>query len=644
MTTEAPDAAETAKQEMTPEQGARYWQVQLHLAEREHKDWWLEADEIQARYKRDKLAIKNKAARRYNILYSNTETLRGVVYARTAKPDVRRRYTMQDEVGKTIAEVIERALSFFADDHRHETAMSNCVKDMLIAGRGTVRVQYEPQIGQAPVIDPMTGMPAMGPDGQPMMQQVVIDQKLTDKHVYWRDFMHNPARDWNDVWWVAFRHRMSRDDLKDNGFEDADKIPLNWTPDVVEDRTQRMTEDLQRAEVFEIWCKPTKKRWWIVKGHPRALRIDDDPYGLTDFFPMPPDVAVIRGTDTHIPVPEFRQYRDLAEQLDEITERIAQLTKNLKRRGVYDASLMELKRLAKAADNEFIPVENYGALMSKGGLTKAFEVEPVEQIAAILVNLHDSQARLEAVIDKVTGISDIMRGEGDSSETATQSRIKAQYGGVRIKDRQQAVQQMVRDLFRIKAEIIAEHFEPQVLQRITGTEITPEIMQILRDDKLRSYRIDIETDSTIFDDAEAEKESRIEAVTAISGIMQQSLPMMQVAPEFGKVGLELMSFVARTFKGGRQLEEVFDQLREEMMQRLANPPPPQPDPAMEAAQAKADAVKAKATADTEKVVTDLNAYREKTAIDAERMAREREYSAQEHEQRMRENAVATPGE
>jgi hypothetical protein len=122
-----------------------------------------------------------------------------------------------------------------------------------------------------------------------------------------------------------------------------------------------------------------------------------------------------------------------------------------------------------------------------------------------LIDLYKQRDMLVQAIYEVTGIADIMRGSSDPNETLGAQQLKAQFGSSRMKRRQRAIQKWIRDIYKIKAEIIAEHFEPQVLQDMTGDEITPEIMQLLRSDKLRSYRIDIETDSTIFEDAEGEK-------------------------------------------------------------------------------------------------------------------------------------------
>src|SRR4029079_14558223 len=96
-------------------------------------------------------------------------------------------------------------------------------------------------------------------------------------------------------------------------------------------------------------------------------------------------------------------------------------------------------------------------------------------------------------------------------ETFGAQRLKAQFGSTRVRRQQRAVQKWIRDLYKLKAEIIAEHFEPQVLQEITGIAVSPEIVQLLRSDKLRGYRIDIETDSTVFEDEAALKEPSSEA-------------------------------------------------------------------------------------------------------------------------------------
>lgn len=599
MTTD--EAAKTGPAEMTPEAVSRFWQVQLHLSELECKDWWQEADAIIERYKAGKSAVaKVKSQRRVNILYSNTETLRAAVYAKPAKPDVRQRFASKNPVASQGAEVLERALTYTVDTIAHDAAMKATVRDTLLPGAGVAWVEYEPRMTQQMVADPMTGLL--------MPQEVIADQKLRDVHIYFKDFLWSPARAWPDVWWIARRLRMTRDDLKANGFADADTVPLNWSPNTG-DNKKDAPDEVRRAEVFEIWDKSRRQRVYIVKGHPKALRVDPDPLGLEDFWPTPGLLVFGDTNESLIPVPEFRLYADLADDLDETQSRISVLTKALKRRGVRDASIEELSRLAKAQDNEFIPVKNFQQFAQKGGLDGAFQTEDIKVLGEVLIGLYQAQDMLESKIDKLTGVADIMRGEGDSGETATQSRIKAQFGGLRLKDRQKTVQSYLKALTRIKAELIAEHFEPHVLMSMTQIEIGDEVMQMLRDDKLRCYAVDIETDSTVFEDSEGEKEARVEVTGAVTSLLQQSLPMMQAAPEMGELIFESISLLLKTMKGGRALEDVVDRAREAMTQRMQmqmqQAQQPQSDPKLEVEQVKAEAAMQKAQADQQKTAMDM---------------------------------------
>jgi hypothetical protein len=582
---------ETKTGPMSPARASAFWQAQLELSDREHKDWIQDGQKIEQRFRAKKGAHEKtgKGNKQLNILYSNTETLKAALYARTPKPDARRRFLDRNPVARMGADIIERCLAYCADSTEHDRAYKRAVQDNVLPGRGVVRYEYEPEIGDVPVIDPMTGQPAVDPmTGQPMTKEGIIDQEVCEEYVYWCDFRHSPARTWCDVWWVAFRHRMTRDDLIENGFEEADKVPLNWSPEVDDKRAtdRNIPDDLKRAEVWEIWDNRTKHRYWIVKGHQKALRVDEDPYGLDEFWPMAEPLYAVLGNETLIPTPDYHQYQDQAEDLDEVTARISVLTKALKRRGVYDATVPELKRLARAGDNEFIPSPNMQQLASKGGLQTAFQTEDISVTASVLLELYKQRDQLIQSIYEVTGISDIMRGQSNASETATAQNIKAQFGSMRLKDRQREVQRWVRDGYRIKAELIVEHFEPAKIAEMAGMDPNDPTFQqavkLIKSDKARSYQIDIETDSTVFEDAEQEKQSRVELLTAMGGFAQQWMPVVQAAPEMMPLVGEMLAFGARGFKAARSLEDKIDEVMQAIQQRMSQPPqPPPPDPAVE---------------------------------------------------------------
>jgi hypothetical protein len=130
------------------------------------------------------------------------------------------------------------------------------------------------------------------------------------------------------------------------------------------------------------------------------------------------------------------------------------------------------------------------------------------------------------------GISDIMRGATNPHETATAQRIKGTMGVGRLSDQKQNVANFVRDLLRLKAEIVAKNFDARTLTQMTGEEVTPEVEAILRSDFARTCSIDIETDSTVDLDETMEQESNAKILMAMQGIMTgaQGLLMTGVLP------------------------------------------------------------------------------------------------------------------
>ena len=109
-----------------------------------------------------------------------------------------------------------------------------------------------------------------------------------------------------------------------------------------------------------------------------------------------------------MPVPDPLQYIRLAEELDEISWRIRNLTKALEFKGVYDASAEGLGRLLEPGqDGKMIGVTNFSALVGKsvaagGGLNGVVQFLPMNEVAQTLLNLY--QARDQAKQNRVRDI------------------------------------------------------------------------------------------------------------------------------------------------------------------------------------------------------------------------------------------------
>ena len=557
---------------------ARFWLKEIEIASKVERDWRRRVEEIVRLYRDDRKTEETTGltitGKRFNILWANTETLRPALYAKTAKPDVRRRFRDENPVSRQAAMVLERALSYCVDTYDIDRVMESAVQDMLLTGRGVVWLEYRPVMATQQV-------ETMGMDGMPAMMEheYIAEQKLIPVHVPWEDFRVSPARKWDEKRWIARRHILDRRELRKEFPEHAEEVPLNWRADdggQGDDRDERA-----RAAIWEIWHQVRGERVWIADGYDKVLDREADPYELERFYPVPEPLYGVQAMGSLVPVPEFTLYQDQAAELEEITARINKLVKALKRHGVYNGTIKELAQLQDADDNQFIGVADYTTLMEKGGLQNAFQTEDISVLAQVVQGLYVQRKQVMDEIYELTGISELLRGVAEKGETATSARIRGTFGSLRLKERQQKVQRFVRDLYRLKAEIIAEHFEPQVLQTMTGLPVDPQVMQILREDRLRSYAVDIETDSTVFEDAEAEKQARVEFLTAMGQFIGQWGPAVAQEPAMAPLAMEAVKFGVRGFKVGREMEDVIERVAQQIVAKANQPPPPDPR-AMEA--------------------------------------------------------------
>ena len=94
-----------------------FWLQQLKLAEREDRQFIHRGRAIVRRYRaeRSRSVTQTRRPVRFNILWSNVETLKPILYGRTPKPDVQRRHKNNDAVARLGAEILERALSYEDD-------------------------------------------------------------------------------------------------------------------------------------------------------------------------------------------------------------------------------------------------------------------------------------------------------------------------------------------------------------------------------------------------------------------------------------------------------------------------------------------------------------------------------------------------
>lgn len=647
---------------------ARYWQEQITSAVKVRGDWIRKSKDVIKRYKDDRGLSGDEAWRssKFNILWANIETLKPALYSATPVPVVVRRFKDADPVARAAAEILQRCLAYCIESYDFDHVIRQNILDYLLTGLTTAWVRYEPEFTQEPVVDPATGQPATDEKGQPVVQDALSYENVPTDYVHWSDVLFSKSRVWKEVWWAARRVFMDREaGLKRFGDRFRD-VPLDYC-DTATDEYQGSMDSLsdkvdRKATVWEIWDKKRRKVVWMHPSFQEILDERDPPIQFRDFFPCPRPLLGTNANDSLIPVPDYVEYKDQADELDDLTGRINLLTNALRVAGVYDAGAGNLEQLLDGdMSNKLIPVENWAAFGQSGGMKGSIEFLPLQQVVEALIQLYNARDRVKQDLYEITGLSDIIRGASQAQETATAQRIKAQWGSIRLRDKQADVQRYVRDLIRLKAEVIAELFQPETLMQMSGLQLPSrqdemlkyqqamqqhqmmaqqaqmqgqgqqlppppqepqgpfmeDVIDLLREDKLRSYRIDIETDSTIAADEAQEKQDRAELIQSFMGLLQNGAPLLAQAPELGPVLKDIMLFGVRSFRVGSGMEESIERSMDQLGQRLAQPPPPPPDPN----QAKMAEVEANTKLKQQEMAGNFQVKREQMAGD---MALERE--------------------
>jgi hypothetical protein len=520
---------------------------------------------------------------------------------------VRRRFGDEDPVGKLAAQALERALSYSIDDYDFDATMEAVIHDSLLPGRGAAIVIYDAVVND----------------------DSVDYEAVRCEPVHWDDLRIGPARKWADVPWIAIRYRITREEAIGLNAKIGATVSLDYVEKGADkpNEGQDPPDIFKRLTVWKIWDKAQRQIVYIAPSYKDGpLRTDNDDLKLRDFFPMPRPIYDVFDSNSLVPQVPYDKYRDQAEELDRITKRLKALINVLRWRGIRPSQIEELDKLKDADDGDLIPSQSFDALMMTQGASadKAIWLMPIERLIEVIRELVVQREAIKQVVFEISGLADIMRGETNPNETLGAQQIKAQWGSLRMQRRQRDVQRFARDLMRIKAEIIGEHFSVQTLQAMTGINLPtaeqkaaaqmqmqqqpgqppaqppPEVAQVLASptwedvktlmasDALRGFRIDIETDSTIQADQTRNMQTMTTFVEGLGGFITAIAPAVQEGVMPMDVAADMLTAMGRNFRLGKQFEDALDRLGKEARQ----PKPPKADPEMVKAQADAQAKQA----------------------------------------------------
>jgi len=634
------------------------WKKRITSAEKRHKDFWELAKAATSIYEAEK---KTKHA--FNVLYANTETISPYLYSASPTIFCRPRNTeAENPLAVAASSVLQKALTFLIDPNTpaipsFDDAILYDVLSALVPGRGVSWVRYDAVVagGEEASGEVTEGQEVEGTEGTGEAEEVSYETTYLESVPYDR-FLCGYAESWDKVTWVGRIYFMNRGELVENFGAEGKEIPLDFSENsggsAAESRTAapKDSEGETFAKIYQIWDKTTRKVYMFAMSSQRMLKTVEDPLELEGFFPLAEPLTFMRKLTTIVPTPLYEQYREQAEELNRISTRINKLVGALKVRGFYDDQMQGIDQVLTADDNTFLPAQNIAALQT-GGIDRALWLVPIERIIPVLQQLYVQREQTKQIIYEIMGISDVLRGAVRASESATATSTKAESGSRRLQKMQGYTAQYVCRQLRVMAEIVASRFSIETLQQMTElpypraaqkeqavlaiqqaqqqtqlaqalgqqppaplppellkTAQTPsweEIQQFMQQDPTRNFTIDLETDSTIATDKQAEQEQVTETLNSLAQFGNAVTPLLQTGllqPESAKA---IMLSLSKKLRLGREVDEA-----------LRAQPAPQPEQAKEdpAIAAKAAAAEQKAASD--KQIADIKAQGEQMKLQA----------------------------
>jgi hypothetical protein len=592
---------------------ARAWINLLKESEDAFEEWHNHCDNIDRLYaslSRLSSDLSAKAGRtvrdkEFQMFWANCEVIKPSIYAKAPIPVVVPKFKDRRPVYQAASEVAERCAIVAFDLTEINELMLLIRDDLAMISRGVAWCRYE-----------------SGKGGYYSHEKVCIDFKGR------RDFLHSISRNWREVTWVAAASYLTRPEARErfkkhsgDAYQDADyKVDK-------ESKEIGGADNRERAKFWEIWDKTNQRVLWVAEGCEDILDDDDPHLELRGFYPCPKPAYGTLQRGSLVPVPDVMQYRDQLDEVNMLTGRIHALSDALEAKGFYaaggseSAEAIETAVKIKTPGRLLVPIKNFASF---GGMKDPIIWMPIDMIAQTITGLVALRKEVISDIYQIMGLSDIMRGATDPNETLGAQQLKTQYGSTRIRDKQHELVRLSRDLVEISLEIItskfsdvtiiemsqtqlptrqmqeqqAQQIQQKVAQSIQQAQQNPQaaqqvpaqieqaqkdlkklqeqptidqVLRFLKSSRAKSFVLDIETDSTIMPDENAEKQRRTEFTQVLGGLLQQLSAMIAAEPSTAEFCGEVLKFSTAPFRAGRQLDGAIDGLVEQMKAKGEQP-------------------------------------------------------------------------
>jgi hypothetical protein len=380
----------------------------------------------------------------FQLFWSSLEILKPSIYSRPPIPVVAPKFKDRDPVISVASQMLERALISAFDASEIDEVMLETRDDLAMNNRGVQWLSYEDEDGQ----------------------------KVCIEHLDRTDFLHEPARKWADVGWVARRAWMTRLEMQDRfggtAWESANFMVRH------DDRNMGSADNSEKAGVWEVWSKTDNRVYWVTDGVPTILDHDEPHLQLSRFYPCPRPAYGTRRRRSLVPIPDYVRYGNTLDQISELTTRVYDLLKEVRLKGFFPAGgdigqAVETAIADQSSASILIPVPAAAFMGAAGG--QMVQWLPLAEIATAIQGLLQARGQLIQDFYEISGISDIMRGATDAGETLGAQQLKQHNGSIRVKDKVDELTRIAAETAHIAGEIMAEHFSQKSLMDMSQMQL-----------------------------------------------------------------------------------------------------------------------------------------------------------------------------
>lgn len=646
--TEADDEVETAAERDEPFTGktspAKRWLNLIAEQEAAFRDWQSKVDSIDKLYANIKTLAAADRDREFQMFWANIQVLGPSIYSRPPVPVVVPRFKDRRPVPRMASELLERCTVVGFELEDIDEIMRHVRDDLTIAARGAAWVRYDTKDGQKVCIDFADRKDFLHGPGRTWKEVPWVAKRSWLTKSQMRKRFKDSSGDAYQT--ATYEERKDEDDkdtaLKAGVWElwSKDKNKVVWVSEGVE---VLLDEDKPHLKLDGFFPCPrpaydTLQRRTLMPV-PGMLFYKDQLEEINEltarigalsqalqvkgFYPAGAGEigdaieTALKATANNVflvPISNWAAFGNGAAKdtivwlpTAEVATTIVQLVELRKQ---LIADVYEITGLSDIMRGSTDPNETLGAQELKGQYGSVrirdrqnelvrFARDLVRISAEIMAENFSAETMLDMSQLEIATDADIAK-----QQKALEAQIKAIIDQVenakadpqmmaQAQQNPEAAQKMLSQAKQQAEGLKARH------DKLNDTPTIEKVLKLLRDQRLRPFTLDIETDSTIQPDENAQKQRATEFMTALGGYMSQVMPLMQAAPESAPLAAEGLRYVASQFRAGRMMEQTIEEFADQMKAMAGQPKPPNPETIKaqgEAKAAEANAMKAQGEA------------------------------------------------